>query len=419
MNNDQLLIQTILACALVILMCRILGVLLSTFGQPRVVGEMLAGILLGPTCLGYFCPAVSSQLFTKESISIVFILGSVGVTIYMFLTALELTAETLEKQMIRQSIRLALWVIVVPLAIGIGVGAALYSKLKGIAASATPFALFIGCAMALTAFPVLARILADKKLTNTRTGKLLLFSAAIQDLLTWSLLIVIAILVQNNTGSLVMRVVPEFGGFFLLLLLSRLLLRKWLAKSRSGKFAPNAYYSAVLGLLLGFSLLANYIGLHLVFGAFAFGLILPRDKATAAIFSSKLSGLSANILIPLYFAFSGLRTDLTILAHFNDFVLALIILLASFAGKYFTTFVVFRSAGFDNGEASAAGGLMNARGMMELIIANIGLTSGLITSSVYSILVLLALTSTFLAVPIYDLSVNGRRARILSVRPYK
>jgi Kef-type K+ transport system membrane component KefB len=399
----------ILAALLIILVTtQLFARLFTMLRLPAVIGEVLGGVLLGPTALGYFFPAFSSRVFSQDVHFALFVLSNLGICLYMFIVGMEMDFHGFKGKLMKESVILSVSAITVPFALGILFGAIYFDVFRGTNTNIVQFCVFLGSALAITAFPVLARILQENNLIKTKLGSLALMSASMQDVISWIFLsYVVATATGADTGAgqalyTFLLFVAFLGAEFFIVWP---LLAKLMAKldpdnqSHAGKLLR-----VVIILLISNVLVANLIGLNSLFGGFITGLIVPKNKALIRFYSSRLEALGIIFLLPIFFALSGLNTNLFILGKMGVFLPSLIVMLVAFAGKYFSSLFSLKAMGYSWRQSSAVGGLNNARGLMELIIANVGFTYGIITGALYSLLVLLAIISTLLAMPIYKAS---------------
>jgi Kef-type K+ transport system membrane component KefB len=405
-NNLQIFIEVLRAIIVILIVSKLIGQLFVLVGQPKVVGEMMAGVLLGPTCLGFFFPQFSGELFKRELMPFIFVLSNMGLSVYMFLIALEMDFTGIDRKALRQSFTMSFLVIIVPMGLGIFAGILFFNELRGAQANLFAFSLFLGCALAITAFPTLARILEEKGLVKTKLGAVSLLSASIQDIVSWVLLAFVTASAAKTTTSAASRALIGGVLFTVIMYWPVKFIIRWLYKMvKSGLVSRETYFSILVLSLLLSALVTDYIGLYSVFGGFMLGLIVPRDESAVNDIVIRLREITTVLFIPLFFSFSGLNANFLALKNLHYLVPALAIILFA-SSKYLVTTLVMRVNGFSWQQASAAGGLMNARGLMELIIANIGLIYGVISAAMYSILVLVAVVSTLTAVPIYNVSMN-------------
>jgi Kef-type K+ transport system membrane component KefB len=407
MQNLHTFIIVISAVILILIASQLTGKLFAILKQPRVIGEMVCGVLLGPTCFGYFAPELSAKVLPPDIMPFLFVLSNIGLSFYMFIVALEIDFEVFDKNLIRSSLLLSASTIIVPFALGTLGGYMFFADLHGENGSLSTFCVFMGAALAITAFPMLARILHERNLAKTRLGALSLISASIQDVVSWIFLAFVTAFAKNEGSSA--GIITLIGGILFILLMFFLVkpvLKYITAKLKDETTLPQGYFAFVVIILLTCALLTDYIGLYSVFGGFVLGLVIPRNKFVIKEISGKIKDLTVVLLLPLFFTFSGLNANMLVMKELNVFIPCLLILIFSFIGKYVASTVVMKASGFSWREASAIGGLMNARGLMELIVANIGLMYGVITPVLYSILVLIAIISTLAAMPIYNFSMG-------------
>jgi Kef-type K+ transport system membrane component KefB len=406
MQNLHLFISVIIAVIIVLISTQLFGRLFTFLKQPRVVGEMFAGVFLGPTVIGYFFPAVSESVFSPAVKPFLFVLSNIGLSIYMFIVGMEVDSHKVEKKLFRHTMLLSMATIIVPFALGMGYGLVYFDLFKGANAHTLDFCIFVGSALAITAFPMLARILQEKNLVKTKLGTIALLSASIQDVVSWILLSYVTAAATNaGGGKAIFTFVSAFAFFGVMFFIVKPLLKRMLQKVDMSKpQSVQNFLSIVLVLLLVNALVTDAIGLYSVFGGFVTGLIVPRNKELIDHITARVKDFTVILLLPLFFAFSGLNANMLVLGKIGFFVPMVIAVVLAFAGKYLSTLFTMKGMGYNWKESSAVGGLINARGLMELIIANLGLMYGVISPELYSILVLIAVLSTLCAMPIYNLS---------------
>ncbi|MFI5203166.1 MAG: cation:proton antiporter [Flavobacteriales bacterium] len=411
MSNLELFIKVIIAVIIIIVMAQLLGRGIKLLGQPAVVGEMISGVLLGPTLFGYLFPDASAEVFPKDIMPILFIISNLGLSIYMFLVGAELDLKLFTPKTLKDAGALSTAAVIVPFLLGALAAFMFNDQINAMHIDKFSLIIFLGTALAITAFPMLARILQEKNIVNTRIGSLSLLSASIQDLVSWILLGLVTVMstTQEYSGIVIM-VVGAAALVLVLFYVVRPLLRKVAMRVHAFEDLTSADFGIVFLLLLASALITDWLGLYSVFGGFILGLSLPRNGFYIAAITMRLKDVTVMALLPVFFAFSGLNTNIRNLGELELIVPTLVILLFAFASKYFSCMFTMRWVSkFSWREASAIGGLINARGLMELIIANIGLFYGLIDINLYSILVLVAITSTLAALPIYNLSLGKQR----------
>jgi len=402
--------QFFLQMAVILLACRVVGWLGRKVGQPQVVGEMIAGVLLGPSLLGYLWPDFSTRLFTQETRGILYVGAQLGVGLYMFLVGMEFRGD-LFRSRARSAISVSLAGMVVPFLLG-GLLAPWLLTVPDIFSPATKLyqaGLFLGAAMAITAFPMLARIIFERGLSGTSLGTLALAAGAIDDAVAWC---VLAVVLASFGGSASLALVAIVGGLLYALLMLTAG-KAWLRKlgeiaTREGGVSSNLLAIVLMLFCLG-AWFTDAIGIHAVFGGFILGIAMPRGILTTEV-TKKLESFTVIFLLPMFFTFSGLNTSLEVMLEPATLWVALVILLASTLGKGVACWGAARLNGEDNRTSLAIGALMNSRGLMELIIINIGLQEGVIGPKLFAILVIMAIVTTLLASPFFEW-VYGRHAR--------
>ena len=391
----------LLQLLVVLLATRACGLAMRPFSQPQVVGEMLAGILLGPSFLGLLAPKLAAVLFPASSLAVLSSLSQVGMVLYMFLIGMELDASALRVG--RHTAVLTSHVsIVVPFTLGVTLALALYRRFAPPGIPFLAFALFLGAAMSITAFPVLARILAERGLLRTPLGTLATSAAAIDDVTAWTILAAIMVVVRT-TGTQTALWLPLLGlaSFVALAYGVREPLRRAIsgAFERRGRLTHGQVATLVAVGLTG-ACITEGAGVHALFGAFFVGLMLSSERRVAQAARERLEDPLVVILVPVYFAFTGLRTRLGLLFSGDSWGWALAILAVAVAGKLGGSTLAARVSGVPWREAAALGTLMNTRGLMELVILNIGLDLGVLSPTLYSMMVLMAFATTVMTSPL-------------------
>jgi len=407
MTNFELALAFAQQLVIILIAAQVFGYLAKFIGQPRVVGEMIAGVVLGPSLFGLFFPELQKSIFIADTMPILYIGAQIGVGLYMFLVGLEFNTQ-LFKQQARSAIGVSLAGMLVPFIVGALLCLWLLDK-PGLFASNISYAnaaLFMGAAIAITAFPMLARIIYERKLAGTALGTLALAAGAIDDAAAW---IVMAVVLASFGGGAMLAIKAAIGGsLYATFMLTKA--RSWLQPladkvEESGVLtAPQLLLVIVLWAISAYSM--EWVGLHAVFGGFLLGIAMPRGKLTALI-DARLNKITVFLLLPMFFTYSGLKTQLNVLASFEVMSIALVILAASIFAKGIACWAAARIGGADNRTAMAVGALMNARGLMELIIINIALKFGVIEQGLFSIMVLMAIVTTLMATPLFQL-VYGR-----------
>jgi Kef-type K+ transport system membrane component KefB len=401
--------QVFLAIAIVVIVARLVGALFKKIRQPPVVGEILAGILLGPSLLGLFGPEQfdllatdpTETLFPTEIRPILSIIGKLGLIFFMFIVGLELDVA-----LIKGKERLAAVVsgcsVLLPFVLGVILATAIFTDYSPPGdVDKTAFCLFIGASMSVTAFPVLARILTDRGMYRTGVGALALACAAVDDILAWSLLaVVLSFLGEGGTTDIfgTLGVALLFVAFMFLVVKPQL--AKVAAKYREvGRLTPNLLSVFVVGILLS-SYATAWIGVHEIFGAFVFGVIMPREDTNAMFHEilEKIESFSALILLPVFFIITGLKVDIWGLGVSDLPVLALILVVAC-TGKFLGAWLAARAQGVPGPQAKAIGVLMNTRGLTELVILQIGLDNNVLNPELFTMLVIMAILTTVITEP--------------------
>jgi Kef-type K+ transport system membrane component KefB len=387
--------HVLVALAAVIVTGRILSRLLASLGQPPVIGEVLAGILLGPSLIG---ADASSFILPAASAPVLGVIAQLGIILYMFIVGLDLNAGLLRGRG-HAVVAISHASISLPFVLGAMLALCLYPRLSDASVPFTSFALFLGTALSITAFPVLARILSDRGLTRTDLGVLALSCAAIDDVTAWCLLALVVGVARAAVGDSLLVAAGSAAYIAVMLAIVRPYLRR-LARPHEPARLPQAAVAAVFLALLLSSLTTELIGIHAVFGAFLLGAVIPHDSAVARAFSAQLEPIVTALLLPAFFAFTGMRTRLDLLQGAEQWLLCGLLVLVATLGKFGGTFVAARLTGQGLREAACLGTLMNTRGLMELIVANVGLELEIISPVVFSMLVLMALVTTMATSPV-------------------
>jgi Kef-type K+ transport system membrane component KefB len=416
MSPHDLTVKLFLQLAVILAACRVCGWLGRRVGQTQVVSEMVTGVLLGPSLFGLLAPAAQAWLFPKTlaaggphpSMLILYALSQIGLVLYMFLIGMEFNHRLILGR-VRHASLVSGAGIAVPMALGAVAALTLRGDADLFAPHVTPgaAALYLGAAMSITAFPMLARILHEKGIARTRIGTLALAAGSSDDAVAWCLL---ALVLSYLEGSWMIAILAIGGGalyVLVMLLLGRPLLRVLdRGVDDHGRIAPGTLVAGLLVLMLG-AFVTDAVGIYAVFGAFIAGIAMPRGRfADAAI--GHLEPLTTTFLLPVFFVYSGLNTQIALLDSPAIWRVAVILVTLSIVGKGVACLLAARVSGEAWRESVAIGVLMNARGLMELIILNIGLQRGVITPTLFTIMVLMAVVTTLMASPLFEL-VYGRR----------
>jgi Kef-type K+ transport system membrane component KefB len=370
------LFTLVLEIAVILVVSRIVGWVFLRIRQPRVMGEMVAGILLGPSLLGWLAPRVSAVLFPPASLGQLNALSQIGLVIFMFLVGLSLKLTQLNEQG-HAAVLTSHVSIVVPFAMAAALSLYLYPRLSDSDVTFMAFALFMGAAMAVTAFPVLARILTEQNLLHSRIGALTIACAAVDDVTGWCILAYIVVLIRAGRASLPVWL-TVFGtlSFFLVMVfgVKRLVTRFAVKFHDLGEITDDAVAAIVL-LVLASAMMTELLGVHLLFGAFLLGVIMPKDPDFVRHVLNKFESVTVVLLMPLYFAFTGLRTSIGVVHGAAMWFYCAMIIAVAVAGKLGGSMLAVRFAGMPWRTAAAVGLLMNTRGLMGLVILNVISTS--------------------------------------------
>jgi Kef-type K+ transport system membrane component KefB len=394
----------------IIAVAALFGRLFRRIGQPPVMGEMLAGIVLGPSVLGFFFPGAMEFLFPRTSLETLRLLSQIGVVLFMFIVGMELNVRHV-KEKGSAAVMISHASIIVPFILGAGLSLFLYPGLAPPGTSFSAFALFIGVAMSITAFPVLARILEDRGLTQTALGSIALTCAAVDDVTAWCILALVIALVQASgiTISVVTLVFTlVFAAAMIFVVRPRL---PRLVKQATGSHVhTRRLIAGVLAFVLISALATETIGIHALFGAFIAGVVMPPSADFRAFLRDKLDAFSAAALLPLFFVFTGLRTQIGLLNDWQSWALCGVIILVAIAGKLGGSMLMSRWTGMSWPQSFSIGVLMNTRGLVELVVLNIGYDLGILSDRIFAMMVLMALVTTFMTGPL--LSLVNIRAKV-------
>jgi Kef-type K+ transport system membrane component KefB len=358
--------------------------------QPAVVGEIVAGIVIGPSVLGRWV-----HLIPEDAIAPLGVISQIGVVLFMFLVGLELDPSLLKKRT-RAASAISATSIVFPFALGLGLAAFLRSRFAPPGVPSFVFALFIAVSMSVTAFPVLARILADRRMTQSPLGVLALACAAVDDVTAWCLLALVVSVARAHASSALSTVALVVLFAAVMIFAVRPLLQRTIAKVKP---SANALAATLAGLLAS-ALVTEAIGVHALFGAFVFGVMIPHDSPLARAILDKLTDFVVVLLLPAFFAFTGLRTKLGLVHGSEAWLACGLITLAATIGKFGGSFIAAKVTGLATREAASLGVLMNTRGLVELVVLNVGYDLGIVSETLFAMLVLMAIVTTFATTPL-------------------
>ncbi len=412
MSNFEISVLFFLQLTIILGVCRVVGMLARYLGQPQVVAEMIAGVLMGPSLFGLLFPDLQAWLFPAESKTAIYVVSQVGLVLYMFLIGLEFDVSLIANR-VRSAASVSLAGIIVPFTLG-GI---LAWFLSGSDTFFTPdvstweIMFFVGASMSITAFPMLARIIYERGLTGTSLGTLALAAGSIDDGAAWCIL---AIVLASFSGEPMIAVLAIGGGVLyavFLLTLGRPMLKQlgtW--AEREGKVSHSLLTLTLMLVMLG-AWFTDAIGIYAVFGAFIMGIAMPRGLFAKRV-QEMLEPLTTTFLLPLFFIYSGLNTRIGLVDSPWLWGVTLLVLLAATLGKGVACWLAARWHGENNRDAMGIGVLMNARGLMELIILNIGLEHGLIQPVFFTIMVIMAIVTTLMASPLFELVRPSRPVKV-------
>ncbi len=408
-NLEDPLSRLFLQIIVIMLAARVLGALFTRLGQPAVIGEMTAGILLGPSLFGWLAPGAFHYIFAPSSLSILQLLSEIGVCIFMFTVGMDLDIGHL-KHRAHTAVVAGHASILVPYFLGVLAALFLFQRLAANGTPFMPFALFMGISMSITAFPVLARILEERGLSRTALGTTALTSAAIGDVTAWSILaLVVAIAKSSGLAGAIPTIGLALVFTAVMLLGVRPRLPGWIGPSALAADPPGkGLLAAVLAFLLASALSTEIIGIHALFGSFLAGVVMPPEGDFRHRLKLRIESFSSVFLLPLFFAVTGLRTQISLLNDMEGWLICLGIILLATLGKLGSTLVTARLTGMGWRDAFALGALMNTRGLMELIALNIGYDLGILSARTFTMLVVMALATTFLTGPLLTLAGTER-----------
>jgi K+:H+ antiporter len=403
-NGTSALSRLFLQLLIIIAASCVAGCLFFRIGQPAVVGEMIAGILLGPSLFGLLAPGAFHFVFAPPSLEPLRLFSQIGVCLFMFAVGMELDMSQLKRQ-VQTAIVVSHSSIVIPYLLGVTLALSLYQHLAQPGASFTAFALFLGISMSITAFPVLVRILKDRNIFKTALGSTATACAAVDDVTAWTILaFVIAIARASSVAGATFAFGLVIVFVSLMLLIIKPNLPRWIGLSALDRTEPGQVTLAVvLGVILGSAFTTELIGVHALFGAFLAGTVMPSVSGFRDKLVIRVEHISSVLLLPVFFAFTGLRTQMGLLGDAHDWIICLVIIGVATAGKLGGSALAARLTGMDTRTSLQLGALMNTRGLMELIALNIGYDLGILSQRIFTMLVLMALITTVMTGPLLTL----------------
>lgn len=389
---EILLLDIVVICSV----ARALGWGFEKLHQPRVVGEMLAGILLGPSLLGWLAPSAFASLFPPGGLAPLYFLSQIGLLLFMFQVGVGLDLHEVRK-LGRAVVFTSNVSVLVPLVAGSTLAIYLYPHLSSANVPLPVFALFMGTAMSITAFPVLARILEERNLLLSPIGMVAVSCAAVDDITAWCLLAGLIAWVRRGTGTSPWLTLAGLSAYLIVMIwVVRPLLARWAALKQGNSRDVLAF--ALLFLFLS-AWTTERIGIHALFGAFLAGVILPKNESFSRNLASHLGTITSVLLLPLFFATTGLRTSVQLLRGGTLWFYCALIVVVAILGKLLGCAAAGRAGGMSWGDALSVGVLMNTRGLIELVILNVGLDLGVISPTLFSMMVIMALVTTFMTTP--------------------
>jgi Kef-type K+ transport system membrane component KefB len=403
----------LLQVVVIVVAARLIGLLFLRMGQPAVIGEMAAGIILGPSLLGTLFPTAQSFLFPASSMGSLRMLSQLGVILFMFVVGLDLNLQHLRLKA-HAAVLVSHASIMVPFLLGVGLSLLIYPSLASPHVSFTAFALFIGVAMSITAFPVLARIIEERGLTKTHLGSTAIACAAVDDVTAWCILaIVVAIAKADGLISSVTTIFLTLLFISMMLFLLKPRANRLLAEKALSGITSKGTVAIVLVVIFTSALFTEVIGIHALFGAFLAGVVMPSHVGLRNFLRERLEPISAGFLLPLFFAFTGLRTQIGLLDSWQSWLICLGVIGVAIAGKLGGSMMAARWTGMNLQESFSLGALMNTRGLIELIVLNLGYDLGILPPKIFGMMVLMALTTTFMTGPLLSLVEFWSRTRSL------
>jgi len=402
-NTNEPIAILLLQIILILLVSRFFGYLFSKINQPTVIGEILAGIILGPSLLGKFFPEVFNFLFTENTMGNLYILSQIGLILFMFVIGMELNIDNI-KHRTSQIIVISHSSIIIPFALGMLLAYFVYLDFAANITRFLPFALFIGISMSITAFPVLARIIQEKGLTKKHLGSISIASAAIDDVTAWCILaVVIAI---SSTGSIISSlytILMAIAFIAIMLMIIRPFLQKVGQTHQNIETLNKRIVGFIFLILISSAFITQTIGIHALFGSFLAGVIMPTNINFRKLMIEKIEDVSVSLFLPLFFVFTGLRTEIGLLNTPYLWTVCLVFILIAIIGKFVGGALTAKLMGESWRDSLSLGILMNTRGLMELIVLNIGYEMNILPPTIFVMLVIMALVTTFMTTPILNL----------------
>ncbi len=402
-NLENPLALLLLQVVTIILAARLLGWVCKKMGQPTVIGEIAAGILLGPSFVGMYFPGFSAALFPSQSLGNLQFLSQIGLILFMFVIGMELDLKVLRNQA-KEAVVISHASIVIPFALGLGLAYFIYENFAPAGIQFSPFGLFLGIAMSITAFPVLARIVQERGINKTRLGTVVITCAATDDITAWCLLAAVIAIVKAGSFVSAIYVIFLVAAYVLVMLK---VVRPFLKRVGDLHTTRENLSKPVVAIFFLTLILSSYateiIGIHALFGAFMAGAIMPENMKFRNIFIEKVEDVALVLLLPLFFVFTGLRTQIGLLDDAYLWKVCGLIILVAVAGKFIGSALAAKFVGENWKDSLTIGALMNTRGLMELVVLNIGYDLGVLTPEIFAMMVIMALVTTFMTGPALDI----------------
>ncbi|MFN0207382.1 MAG: cation:proton antiporter [Planctomycetota bacterium] len=399
-RGTEILPRLIAVLTAIIILSRAIGRVFRYVRQPRVIGEIVAGLVLGPSLFGALAPELYQLALPPAVLPSLNALAQIGIVLFMFLVGLELDPRLLRSQT-HVAVSVSHASIIAPFLLGSASALYLYSTYAPPGVSFSHFALFFGVSMSVTAFPVLARILIEKGIQKTPLGSIALTCAALNDVTAWCLLAYLVGVVNSTAGSYLTIVYAIAYALFMIFVV-RAPLQRFLRRFTSGDLQQGYFALIIVGILTS-ACITELIGIHALFGAFLFGALIPSDVPLAHELRARIEDLVLVLFLPIFFAYTGLRTDIFLISDWESILICAGIIAIATIGKFGGSFIAARIAGLGSRDSAVIGILMNTRGLMELIVLNVGLDLGLITPKLFAMMVIMALVTTFMTSPLVDL----------------
>jgi Kef-type K+ transport system membrane component KefB len=416
----------LLQIVVIIFIVRLFGWICKKIGQPAVIGEIAAGIVLGPSLLGMYFPEFSTILFPEQSLGNLQFLSQIGLILFMFVVGMELDLKVLKHQA-HEAIVVSHASIIIPFALGMGLAYFIYTSFAPQGVPFSSFGLFLGISMSITAFPVLARIVQERGLHKTRLGTVVITCAAADDITAWSLLaVVIALVKAGSFVSALPIIFMAVGYVFIMMKLVKPFLKRVgdLHSSRENLDKPVVAIFFIVLLLSSY--VTEVIGIHALFGAFVAGVIMPDNQKFKQIFIEKVEDVALVLLLPLFFVFTGLRTQIGLLNDPYLWMICGLVILVAVTGKFVGSALAAKYTGQNWHDSLVIGALMNTRGLVELVVLNIGYDLGILTAEIFAMLVIMALVTTFMTAPslhlidkFFNKKTEPERQKIINTGKYK